>query len=138
MSSKGYYTAFGEYKTTANNIVEHMTDDGVHQEHSDDDHHHDNIECPDGYVCIPNDLFNEMKTYEMPINEEHIDDGEEEYLRNMTEAAAEAAATEEQTNEQKNEELNKFDCNRCDKLNDGNLDDDEMNYLKTECNEKCS
>ena len=122
MSSKGYYTAFGEYKTTANNIVEHMTDDGVHQEHSDDDHHHDNIECPDGYVCIPNDLFNEMKTYEMPINEEHIDDGEEEYLRNMTEAAAEAAATEEQTNDEK------FNCAKCG-------DDDYQSNHQEKCNQ---
>ena len=53
--SKGYYTAFGEFKTISNDIVEHMTqEEPVKAEH---------VDCPDGYVCMPKDIFNSMRSY---------------------------------------------------------------------------
>ena len=55
MSSKGYYTAFGEFKTISNDIVEHMTQ----EEPVKNDH----VDCPDGYVCMPKDIFNSMRSY---------------------------------------------------------------------------
>ena len=65
MSSKGYYTAFGEFKTISNDIVEHMTEEEpVKAEH---------VDCPDGYVCMPEDIFNSMRSYIDDMPPMHVD-----------------------------------------------------------------
>ena len=48
MSKNGYYTAFGEFKTINNNVVEHMTE----QDQPTD--------CPEGYVCLLESEYNHL------------------------------------------------------------------------------
>lgn len=50
MSSKGYYTVFGEYKTINDNVIEHMSDDN------------DDIGCPEGMKCIPANEYQNMES----------------------------------------------------------------------------
>ena len=50
MSSKGYYTVFGEYKTINDNVIEHMSDDN------------DDINCPEGMKCIPANEYQNMES----------------------------------------------------------------------------
>lgn len=50
MSSKGYYTVFGEYKTINDNVIEHMSDNN------------DDIDCPEGMKCIPANEYQNMES----------------------------------------------------------------------------